>query len=258
MENTQYDNDNQEKIVSHKESIHSTKSNKEEVPQYSHDEKLKACLQILRKFQITKYKKVIDALTTIVYEDDDLLNDFLQKIDQPSEISKEDKNGDFLICEYNREGDSYRSCISNTYYPATDDDVTSPSEEIREMEIIFNKLFSEYTRLYYGGAAICSCYCWQLGEKVEDGISVAVIIKNQVDSSKGVRGGSWDSSHLVVISFENKDDKIQVNYKLTSTVFFAADLKKGLSLINLNGCITRLVRKNDFFSLKAQKQQVNY
>jgi len=55
-------------------------------PTYSQEDKLKACLQTLRKFPVNKYKKVIEAITTLIYEEDDLLNEFLQKIDQPSEL----------------------------------------------------------------------------------------------------------------------------------------------------------------------------
>jgi len=50
-------------------------------------------------------------MTNLIYDDDDLLNSFLQSVDKPSEISKEDKKGEFLKCEYNREGDSYRYVV---------------------------------------------------------------------------------------------------------------------------------------------------
>lgn len=45
-------------------------------------------------------------ITNLIYEDDDLLNEFTQKIDHISEISNED--GTFLKTEHNRDGDSYR------------------------------------------------------------------------------------------------------------------------------------------------------
>lgn len=219
---------------------------------FSRDEKLKACLQILMKFPVLKYKKYVDAITTIIYEDDELLNDFLQKIDQPAEISKLDKLGEFLTCEYNREGDYHRSNLTNKYYP--EDEVTGdtndnalryPSEELREMELGFNKLFKEYTRLYYGGSGLCSVFCWELNvNAVSEGICVAVVIKNLVDNSKGVRGGCWDSSHLVVINFDSSssDKEIKANYKLTSTIFFTASLNHAVGDVDFSGSTTKLVR----------------
>lgn len=216
-----------------------------EIVKVSLEDRLKSCLQMLRKFPVNKYKKIIDAITTLIYEDDDLLNNFLQKIDQPSEVSREDKLGEFLKCEYNREGDSYRSNISNQYYPAPEegeDELRFPSENIREMETAFNKLFKEYTRLYFGGVAICSSYVWQLSDNVEDGICVAVVIKNLIDAQKGIRGGFWDSSHLVVINFDkNEDNELYAKYKLTTTVFFAASLNSKAGDVEFSGSITKLV-----------------
>lgn len=226
---------------------------------FSRDEKLKACLQILMKFPVLKYKKYVDAITTIIYEDDELLNDFLQKIDQPAEISKLDKLGEFLTCEYNREGDYHRSNLTNKYYPEdettnnnnkedndNDNALRYPSEELREMELAFNKLFKEYTRLYYGGSGLCSVFCWELNiNAICEGICVAVVIKNLVDNSKGVRGGCWDSSHLVVISFDNasnsNDKEVKANYKLTSTIFFTASLNHAIGDVDFSGSTTKLV-----------------
>ena len=232
--------------IPHKDSIHKPSPTK---LSFSREEKLKACLQILMKFPVLKYKKYVDAITTIIYEDDELLNDFLQKIDQPAEISKLDKLGEFLTCEYNREGDYYRSNLTNKYYPTPEEEdnesgLRYPTEELREMELGFNKLFKEYTRLYYGGSGICSCFCWELGKIVSEGICVAVVIKNLVDNSKGVRGGCWDSSHLVVINFEgenNKDKEVKASYKLTSTIFFTASLIHSVGEVDFSGSTTKLV-----------------
>ena len=205
---------------------------------YTHDEKMKACLMILRKFPVSNYKKVVEGITSIIYDNDDLLNDFLQKIDQPSEVSKADKTGEYLLCEYNREGDSYRSNNSNKYFPAPEegDELHYPSEEIREMEVQINRMFREYTKLYFGGNAVTSCFVWQLSDNVKEGICVAVVIKNLIDAQKGIKGGCWDSSHLVAVSFEG----LEAKYKVTSTIFFTAALNHKLGEIEFSGSITRL------------------
>lgn len=213
----------------------------EEVVQVSQEEKLKACLLILRKLPVFKYKKCVDALSSLIYEDDDLLNEFLQKIDQPSEMVKS-KNGEYLSCEFNRDGDSYRSNIDNIYYPPSSETLRYPSKALRDFELDLNKLFREYTKLYYGGFAVPSAFAWEIKDKLEDGFCVAVVIKNQVDASKGVKGGCWDSSHLIVIDFDKTSGGLIAKYKLTSTVFFSASLNHKMGDIDFSGYISKLVR----------------
>jgi hypothetical protein len=69
-------------------------------------QKLESSIKIMRNLPINKLEQNVNAMTNLIYEDDDLLNCFLQKIDSPLVISKED--GEFIKCEYNRDGDSYR------------------------------------------------------------------------------------------------------------------------------------------------------
>jgi len=54
------------------------------------------------------YINIKQGISNLIYDNDDLLNGFLQSIAKPSEVSKEDKLGEYLKCEHNREEDSYR------------------------------------------------------------------------------------------------------------------------------------------------------
>lgn len=215
----------------------------EEVPK---GEKIKACLTLIRKMPITKYKKAVEGISNLIYEEDELLNEFLQKIDQPSEVYKQDPSGEFLMCEFNRDGDSYRSSTSNKYFPKPEegeDELRFPSKELRDFEVTLNKMFKEYTKLYYNQAAISSCFVWQLTDNIKEGLCVAVVIKNDVLSQKDISGGCWDSSNLVVINFNDSDGKVEASYRLTTTVFFKASLsEQGLGHIEFNGSTTRMVR----------------
>lgn len=209
--------------------------------------KIKSCLSIVRTLPISKYKKTVDGITNLIYDDDELLNEFLQKIDQPAEICKLDKNGEFLTCEFNRDGDSYRSPISNLYIPVPEDSdqLRLPSPKLRDMEISMNKIFREYAKLYYGNSSICSSYCWELNSNIDQGFCVAVVIKNIIDAQKGIRGGCWDSSNLVVIKFNETDSGLEALYRLTSTVFFSASLlEKEAGSIEFSGSVTRLVESS--------------
>ena len=68
---------------------------------------------------------------------------------------------DFLLCDYNRDGDSYRSPWSNVYFPKIDVSEPSfyPSEPLRKLELNMNEAFDQYRELYYEGG-ISSVYLW--------------------------------------------------------------------------------------------------
>ena len=77
----------------------------------------------------------------------------------------------YLLCDYNRDGDSYRSPWSNKYEPALDDGFV-PSEKLRMMEIEANDLFDAYRELYFEGGT-SSVYLWDL----EKGFAGCFLIK---------------------------------------------------------------------------------
>lgn len=143
------------------------------------------CIHIMRKLPPSNLKKningiffIIKGLTNLIYEDDNLLNEFLQKIDQPLEIM-EDEYGTFIKSEFNRDGNSFRSPISNIYKPELTDGLM-PSQEIRHLEIKFNKIFQNYAKLYYSDSAISSVYVWSISDQIQDGLVVSILIKNSI------------------------------------------------------------------------------
>lgn len=70
-------------------------------------------------------------------------------MDQPLEVRRCKKTGrDYLLCDYNRDGDSWRSPWSNEFEPPLDDDDgTKPSERVRKMEIRANEGVDVYRDL---------------------------------------------------------------------------------------------------------------
>lgn len=88
------------------------------------------------------------------------------------------------MCDYNRDGDSYRlrnyrlrdyglfrSPWSNTYHPRLDDGFL-PSEKLRAMEVEANELFDAYRELYFEGGT-SSVYLWDL----DNGFAGCYLIK---------------------------------------------------------------------------------
>ena len=68
-------------------------------------------------------------------------------MDQPLKIARDKVHGkDYLLCDYNRDGDAYRSPWSNTYDPVLDDGAV-PSDKLRKLEIEANNAFDQYREM---------------------------------------------------------------------------------------------------------------
>ena len=201
---------------------------------------IKECIQLNQLMPIIDIDKNIDAISSVIYENDDLLNEFLQKVDNRTKVCKDDPKGEFIMCEQNRDGDSYRSPISNKYFPATDD-AKYPCSQLRALEELLNKMFKLYIKHYYSISTLCSVYCWELGDTLADGYGVAVLIKNALTHQKKINTGSWDSSNLITVTFENgAAGKKKAKYNLISTVNLAMSFESKIcGKVCLSGTIAR-------------------
>lgn len=114
-----------------------------------------------------------------------MTEDLLSSVDQPLTIKRCKQTGrDYLLCDYNRDGDSYRSPWSNEFDPPLDGGVGDggagdgagaagvPSDKVRRMEIKANEAFDVYRELYYEGG-VSSVYFWNL----DDGFAGVVLLK---------------------------------------------------------------------------------
>jgi len=142
------------------------------------------------------------------------------------------------LCDYNRDGDSYRSPWSNKYDPPIDGGVV-PSTSLRKLEEELNDVFDLYRDLYYEGG-ISSVYCWDL----DDGFATVVLIKKTQDQSK--RGqpmkGAWDSIHVIEVKEKKKGT---FHYKLTTTVMLSIETSTDATgKVTLAGSMTKQVAKD--------------
>jgi capping protein beta len=74
----------------------------------------------------------------------------------------------FLLSEYNRDGDSYRSPWTNQYFPPIDTAGLSedqmplyPTPELLRLEQKANEVFQRYAKLYYDSGYITSVYFFE-------------------------------------------------------------------------------------------------
>ncbi|KAG1744040.1 F-actin-capping protein subunit beta [Suillus paluster] len=165
-------------------------------------------LDLMRRLPPTKVEENVNALIQIC---PDYADDLLGSVDQPLKVRTDRATGrDYLACDYNRDGDSYRSPWSNEYDPPLEDG-TAPTPKLRKLEIAANEAFDTYRELYYEGG-VSSVYLWDL----EDGGFAGVVLlkKAMTPTSPDEPSGSWDSIHV----FETAERGRQAHYKLTSTV----------------------------------------
>lgn len=198
------------------------------------EQQLDCALDLMRRLPPQQIEKNLSDLIDLV---PDLCEDLLSSVDQPLKIARCKTTGkDFLLCDYNRDGDSYRSPWSNSYDPPLDDG-TMPSEKLRKLEIDVNSAFDKFREMYFEGG-VSSVYLWDL----DHGFAGVILIKKAGDGSKKIKG-CWDSIH--VIEVQEKSSGKSAHYKLTSTVMlWLQTTREGSGTLNLGGSLTRQVEQD--------------
>ncbi|KAG6867910.1 hypothetical protein C0993_009608 [Termitomyces sp. T159_Od127] len=195
-------------------------------------------LDLMRRLPPTRTEENVSALLRIA---PDYADDLLGSVDQPLEIKTDRATGrDYLACDYNRDGESYRSPWSNEYDPPLEDG-TVPTPKLRKLEIAANEAFDTYREMsgflqsliagqdfihrsplyrYYEGG-VSSVYLWDL----DDGSFAGVVLlkKGMTPTTPYEPSGSWDSIHV----FETAERGRQAHYKLTSTIMLQLVTRKG-------------------------------
>ena len=193
-------------------------------------QKLDFALDLMRRLPPQQIEKNLTNLIDLV---PDLCEDLLSAIDQPLKVARDKQVGkDYLLCDYNRDGDSYRSPWSNVYDPPFDEGV-QPSDRLRKLEIEANSAFEQYREMYFEGG-VSSVYFWDN----DIGFAGVILIKKAGEgNSKNIKG-CWDSIH--VIEVQERSTSTKVHYKLTSTVMLWLQTNKaGSGMMNLGGSLMR-------------------
>lgn len=189
-----------------------------------------AALDLMRRMPPSQIEDNLAGLIDLV---PDLTEHLLSAVDQPLKIAHDHASKrDYLLCDYNRDGDSYRSPWSNAYDPPLSDGAV-PSRELRNLEIQANEVFDIYRDLYFEGG-VSSVYMWDLDE----GFAAVILIKKTQDHSKKGQPmkGTWDSIHVVEVQKGAKN----AHYKLTSTVMLSIETEtEATGTVHLAGSLTR-------------------
>ncbi|KAI1390087.1 F-actin capping protein, beta subunit [Hypoxylon trugodes] len=189
-----------------------------------------SALDLLRRLNPKHTSAHLDSLIRLA---PDLTEDLLSSVDQPLSVRRCKQTGrDYLLCDYNRDGDSYRSPWSNEFDPPLDSAPSLPSEKVRRMEVRANEAFDLYRDLYYEGG-VSSVYFWNL----DDGFAGVVLLKKEAKPGSASEG-TWDSIHV----FEAIDRARFTQYNLTSTVILSLSTNSNsLGDMDLSGNMTRQI-----------------
>ncbi|KAH7027366.1 F-actin capping protein [Microdochium trichocladiopsis] len=215
-----------------------------------------SALDLLRRLNP---KHTSEHLNSLIQLAPDLTEDLLSSVDQPLAVRRCKQTGrEYLLCDYNRDGDSYRSPWSNQFDPplegvaggggggaggsggdgedgadgAEGNASGLPSDKVRRMEVRANEAFDVYRELYYEGG-VSSVYFWNL----DDGFAGVVLLK-KVATPGSAGEGTWDSIHV----FEAIDRARFTQYNLTSTVILSlSNASQVLGEMDLSGNMTRQV-----------------
>lgn len=105
-----------------------------------------AARDLLRRLNPKDTSKNVDRLCQLAPS---LTEDLLESVDVPLAVKRCSKTKrDFLCCDYNRDGDSWRSPWSNEFEPSLEDgEGVVPSERVRKMELKANEAFDVYREL---------------------------------------------------------------------------------------------------------------
>lgn len=221
------------------------------------EEKYDAALNLLRRLDPRHVERNLNSICALLQHDNsdegqELAQDLLSAVDTPLKLAKCEETGKrYLCCDYNRDGDSYRSPFSNKYYPPTGDDESPfPSPVLRELEIKANESFDIYRDLYYENGGYSSVYLWDTAEdeaadSLKEGFAGVVLFKKETEDKLA----KWDSIHVFEIIPETST---LATYKITS--FVILDLlsqKSSEKDLSLAGTMTRQLESTQTLSTEG-------
>ncbi|QRV74965.1 F-actin capping protein beta subunit [Ceratobasidium sp. AG-Ba] len=191
---------------------------------------LDSMLDLMRRLPPTRVEENVALLCEMC---PDFADDLLGSVDQPLQLRLDKTTGkEYLICDYNRDGESYRSPWSNEYDPPLEEG-TQPSVKLRKLEIAANEAFDTYREMYFEGG-VSSVFLWDLDD---GGFAGVVLLKKTLPASSPEEpSGSWDSIHV----FEASERGRTAHYKLTSTIMLQLKVKGEKSgEVDLSGSMTQ-------------------
>jgi capping protein beta len=163
-------------------------------------------------------KDTEDRMFDIFDLNEELTDELISSVDIPLKIeTDQETHQDFIKCDYNRDGDSYRSPFSNKYYPPLDDGQEIPAK-LRALEELGNKAFGSYLNLYFGFGTL-SLYCWEIDDNA---FGLGVFVRKDLDDQEKKFKGSISCSDVFTIT---EQDGGKHEYQLVSSILLELEVE---------------------------------
>jgi capping protein beta len=166
----------------------------------------------------TDPREVEDHIYEVIKLNPATTDDILTQIDVPLKTAADSGGQQYVLCDYNRDSDSYRSPFTNAYLPPLSKGIVPP-DDLREMEVMANRGFQSYLRQYFDSGVI-SVYCWECDNHA---FGVGVFIKKDITgSAQGLNqiSGSISCSDVCEVQSISRKQK-QYRYSLVSSAIVA-------------------------------------
>lgn len=201
----------------------------------SQQEKLTSARNLMRRMPPGSVENSLAGAIELIPE---LTDSLLSLVDQPLKIYKDPVSGkEYVVCDYNRDGDGYRSPWSNKYFSeGKETDGFLPSQRLRSMEVEANKVFDVYRKQYFD-TGYSSVYFFETDENDQKAFGACFLIHKDAETQKNLKKGWWDSIHVFEVNPQAAADTFE--YKLTTTCLVSMNLQDPLcGDVDLSGSMT--------------------
>jgi capping protein beta len=181
-------------------------------------------------------KDVEDRVYEVIKLNPAVTDDILAQVDIPLKVGTDAQGNQYVLCDYNRDGDSYRSPFTNAYLPAIPKPALLP-DDLREIEAMANHGFRSYLRQYFD-SGVLSVYCWECEEHA---FGIGVFIKKDIaGTAEGLNQLSGTISCADICEVRPVSRKHRTySYSLVSSAIVSVSWKCRLGTpVNLAGTVT--------------------
>jgi capping protein beta len=174
----------------------------------------------------TDPKNVEDRIFEVIKLNPSVIEDILAQTDVPLKISTDSAGNQYILCDYNRDSDSYRSPFTNAYLPAFPKGISLP-DDLREMEVMANRGFQSYLRQYFDSGVV-SVYCWECDNHAFGvGVFVRKDITGTVHGLNQISGSISCSDICEVRQVSRKQKRYQYSLVSSAIVSITWKLRSG-------------------------------
>jgi capping protein beta len=174
----------------------------------------------------TDPKDVDDRIFEVIKLNTSVTEDILAQTDVPLKTAADSAGNQYILCDYNRDSDSYRSPFTNAYLPALPKGILLP-DDLREMEVMANHGFQSYLRQYFDSGVI-SVYCWECDNRAFGvGVFIRKDITGAVHGLNQISGSISCSDICEVRPISRKQERYQYSLVSSAIVSIKWKLKTG-------------------------------